>query len=91
VVFDRDKTSRMDGGGIAMDAASMVEGLLRLKAKLRVVLALVLLVVLVMVIVHLEPRMSVFLLGFLGCFQIFSWLQIVVIIEVNLAGAQLTI
>jgi len=33
----------MDGGGIAMDAASMVEGLLRLKANPRVVLALVLL------------------------------------------------
>jgi len=49
VAFDRDKTSRMDGGGIAMDAASVVEGLLRLEAKLCVVLALVLLVVLVMV------------------------------------------
>jgi len=81
VVFDRDKTSRMDGGGIAMDAASMVEGLLRLKANPRVVLALVLLVVLVMVIVHLELRMSVFLPGFLGCFQNLFLASIVVIMK----------
>jgi hypothetical protein len=30
VAFDRDKTFRMDGGGVAIDAASTVEGLLRL-------------------------------------------------------------
>src|SRR6185437_10010132 len=88
VALDRDKTSWIDRSRITMDAASLIEGLLGLEAKLRVVFALVLLVVFVMVVVYFELRMSVFFRSFLRCLQILPRLQIVVVIEVDLAGAQ---
>src|SRR5580704_4731192 len=77
VAFNGDYSSRVDGGGIAMDTASIIEGLFCFKAKLRVIFPLVPFIIFVMVIIYFEVRMRVLFRGVLRSVQVFSRLQIV--------------
>src|SRR5215468_6975174 len=78
----------MERGGVARPGAPVVDRLLGLEAILRVVLALSLFVVFVMVVIDFELCVRVLLGRFLGRLQILFWLQIVIIIEMDLAGTE---
>src|SRR5229473_7817696 len=78
----------MERGSIAAPGAPVVDRLLGLEAELRVVLTLSFFVVFVMVVVDFELCMGVLLGRFLGRLQILFWLQVIVIIEMDLAGPE---
>src|SRR5882762_10654456 len=78
----------MERGRIAAAGAPVVDRLLSLEAELRVVLALSFFVVFVMVVVDFELCVRVLLGRFLGRLQILSWLQVVIVIEMDLAGTK---
>src|SRR5258708_24482160 len=78
----------MERGRIAVAGGLVVDRLLGLEAELRVVLAFVFFVVFVMVVVDFELGMRVLLGRFLGRLQILFWLQVVIIIEMDLAGPE---
>src|SRR6267154_1453221 len=81
----------MERGRIAAAGAPVVDRLLGLEAELRVVLALAFFVVFVMVVVDFELCMGVLLGRFLGRLQILFWLQVVIIIEMDLAGTEVAL
>src|SRR6266436_8917707 len=78
----------MERGRIAAAGAPVVDRLLGLEAELRVVLALAFFVVFVMVVVDFELCMRVLLGRLLGRLQILFWLEVVIIIEMDLAGPE---
>src|SRR5579859_5717151 len=86
--FNGQEAAGKDRRGIAFDQAAMVGGLLGLEPETRQLLALVLVVILAREVVHLELRMGIFFGCLRGSQQVLLRLQVVIVVELNFAGAK---